>query len=185
MDDRKIIELFYERSEQAIIELSEKYGAICNRIAYNILNNRLDVEECLSDAYLAVWNVIPPQNPDPLASYVCRIVRNLALKKYHANSALKRNSTYDICLDELMHCLPSASSVEAEVEANEFAEKIDEFLETLDQQNRVLFVRRYWHADSLEELAELFQINKHNVSVRLYRIRKKLQKFLIEEGVSL
>ncbi|NLE14203.1 MAG: hypothetical protein GX628_11070 [Clostridiales bacterium] len=111
MDDSKIIELFFERSEQAIIELSKKYGSICDRVAYNILNNRSDAEECVNDAYLAVWNAIPPQRPDPLLSYVCRIVRNLALKKYHANTALKRNSMYDVCLDEIVDCFSSSVSV--------------------------------------------------------------------------
>ena len=89
LDDRKIIELFFERSEQAIIELSNKYGSVCTKVAYNILNNRQDAEECVNDAYLGTWNTIPPQNPNPLLSYVSRIVRNLAIKKYHANTAEK------------------------------------------------------------------------------------------------
>ena len=185
MDNSKIIELFFERSEQAIVELSKKYGSVCNRVAYNILNNRLDAEECVNDAYLAVWNVIPPQRPNPLLSYVCRIVRNLALKKYHANTAWKRNSMYDVCLDEIANYFPSSSSVEEEVGAHEVAKMIDKYLETLDQQSRIMFVRRYWHADSIEDIANLFHISKHNVSVRLYRIRKNLKKYLIKEGVFL
>ena len=100
LDDRKIIELFFERSEQAIIELSNKYGSVCSKVAFNILNNMQDTEECVNDAYLGTWNTIPPQKPDPLLSYVCRIVRNLALKKYHENTAQKRNSFYDVALDE-------------------------------------------------------------------------------------
>ena len=185
MDDRKIIELFFERSEQAIIELSKKYGSIFNKVAYNILNNRLDAEECVNDAYFAVWNVVPPQRPNPLLSYVCRIVRNLALKKYHANTAWKRNSMYDVCLDEIMDYFPSSSSVEEEVDAHEVAKMIDKYIETLDQQSRIMFVRRYWHADSIADIANLFHISKHNVSVRLYRIRKNLKKYLIKEGIFL
>jgi RNA polymerase sigma-70 factor (ECF subfamily) len=185
LDDSKIIELFFERSEQAIIELSKKYGSICNRVANNILNNKLDSEECVNDAYFAVWNAIPPQKPDPLLSYVCRIVRNLAIKKYHANTALKRNSIYDVCLDEIVDYFPSASSVEEEVDAREAAETIDKYLETLDQQSRIMFVRRYWHSDSIGDLAKLFHISKHAVSVRLSRIRKNLRKYLIKEGVPL
>lgn len=177
--------MFFERSEQAIIELSKKYGSICDRVAYNILNNRSDAEECVNDAYLAVWNVIPPQRPDPLLSYVCRIVRNLALKKYHANTALKRNSMYDVCLDEIVDCFSSSSSMEEEADAYETAKIIDKYLETLDQQSRIMFVRRYWHADSIADIANLFHTSKHNVSVRLYRIRKNLKKYLIEEGVFL
>ena len=185
MDDSKIIELFYERSEQAIIELSNKYGHICYKAADNILNNRLDSEECVNDAYLGVWNTIPPQKPDPLLSYVCRIVRNLALKKYHNNTAQKRNSIYDVALDEIADCIPASYSVEDEFAAREVAGLIDGFLETLDRQSRILFVRRYWHADSIEELAALFHKSKHYISVRLSRIRKDLKHYLEKEGVSL
>ena len=185
MDDSKIIELFYERSEQAIIELSNKYGHICYKVADNILNNRLDSEECVNDAYLGVWNAVPPQKPDPLLSYVCRIVRNLALKKYHENTAQKRNSIYDIALDEIADCIPASFSVEDEVAAKEVAGLIDNFLETLDQESRILFVRRYWHADSIEELGILFHKSKHYVSVRLSRIRKALKQYLKEKGVSI
>ena len=185
MDDSKIIELFFERSEQAIIELSDKYGAICRKVADNILNNRLDSEECVNDAYLGVWNTVPPQKPDPLLSYVCRIVRNLALKKYHENTAQKRNSIYDVALDEIADCIPASFSVEDEVAAKEVAGLIDDFLETLDQENRIIFVRRYWHSDSIEELGILFHKSKHYVSVRLSRIRKDLKQYLKKEGVSL
>ncbi len=185
MDDSKIIELFFERSEQAIIELSNKYGAKCNRVANNILNNRQDSEECVNDAYLAAWNTIPPQRPDPLLSYVCRITRNLALKKYHENTARKRNSIYDVALDEIADCIPASYSVEDEVAAKEVARLVDSFLETLDRESRVMFVRRYWHADSIEDLAGLFNRSRHYVSVRLSRTRKALGRYLTGKGVSL
>ncbi len=149
MDDQKIIELFCERSEQAIAELAKKYGSVCGRIAENILNNRQDAEECVNDAYLAVWNTVPPQEPDPLLSYVCRIVRNLAAKRYHANTAQKRNSAYDVALDEIEECFASSASVEEEFDARETAGMIDDFLGTLDRESRILFVRRYWEADSV------------------------------------
>ncbi len=185
MEDSKIIELFFERQEQAIIELSNKYGAICRKVADNILNNRLDSEECVNDAYLGVWNKIPPQKPNPLLTYVLHIVRNLALKKYHENTAQKRNSFYDVALDELAECIPASFSVEDEIAAKEVAVLIDGFLETLDPQSRVMFVRRYWHADSMEELACRFHKSKHYISVRLSRIRKALKKYLIAKGVSI
>ena len=185
MEDSKIIELFFERREQAIIELSNKYGPICYKVADNILNVRLDSEECVNDAYLAVWNTIPPQKPDPLLSYVCRIVRNLALKKYYNNTAQKRNSIYDVALDEIADCIPASFSVEDEVAAREVSGLIDRFLETLDRQSRILFIRRYWHADSIEDLAALFHKSKHYISVRLSRIRKDLEQHLKKEGVSL
>ena len=185
MDDSRIIELFFARSELAIRELSGKYGSVCGKVAENILNDRLDAEECVNDAYLAVWNTVPPQRPDPLLTYVCRIVRNLALKKYHANTAKKRNSVYDVALDEIAECFPSAASPEEELEAKETAGIIDAFLETLDRRNRILFIRRYWFADSIEELAERFHLSKHAVSVRLSRMRKTLGKQLNKEGISL
>jgi RNA polymerase sigma-70 factor (ECF subfamily) len=185
MDDNKIIELFFARSEQAIIELSNKYGSICRKVADNVLHDRLDVEECLNDAYLGVWNSIPPQKPNPLLSYVCRIVRNLALKKYYENTAQKRNSFYDIALDEFEDCIPSSLSVEDEIEAKEVAVLINDFLETLDKPSRVMFFRRYWHADSIEDLANLFHSSKHYISVRLSRIRKSLRHYLEEKGVSI
>ena len=183
MEDSRIIELFFERSEQAIKELSDKYGMICRRVADNVLNDRRDSEACVNDAYLGVWNTIPPKRPDPLLSYVCRIVRNLALKKYHENTAKKRNSFYDVALDEISDCFPSSVSVEDEVSANEVAKIIDKFLETLDRHSRVMFIRRYYFSESIESIAELFGRSAHYVSVRLSRIRKALKKHLIKEGV--
>ena len=185
MDDSKIIELFYERSEQAIIELSQKYGSVFKKVADNILNDIRDAEECVNDAYLGAWNTIPPQDPSPLLSYVCRIVRNLAVKRYHKNTAVKRNSIYDVALDELKNCFPAFSSVEDEFNAVYAAKSIDRFLETLNKESRIMFVRRYWHSDSIEDLAQLFHTSRHNVSVRLSRIREKLKKHLIKEGVFL
>ena len=185
LEDGKIVALFFERSEQAIVELSNKYGAMCHKVADNILNDKLDSEECVNDAFLAVWNTVPPQKPDPLSSYVCRIVRNLALKKYHENTALKRNSIYDVSLDEIADCIPASYSVEDEAAAGEVAGMINSFLETLDRQSRIMFVRRYWHADSIEDLAALFHKSRHYVSVRLSRIRKALKKYLVEKGVSI
>lgn len=185
MDDSKIIELFYERSEQAIVELSKKYGSVCTKVAHNILNSKRDSEECVNDAYLGAWNTIPPQRPDPLLSYICRIVRNLAVKKYHSNTAAKRNSIYDVSLDELENCFPASDCAESEVDARETARIIDSFLETLDKENRILFVRRYWYSDSITDLAELFHTSNHNISVRLSRTREKLKKHLIKEGIYL
>ena len=134
--------------------------------------------------YLAVWNTIPPQKPDPLLTYVCRIVRNLALKKYHENTAKKRNSIYDVALDEIIDCIPASFSVEDELAAKEVAGMINSFLGTLDRQSRVMFVRRYWHADSIEDIAVMFHKSRHYISVRLSRIRKALKQYLETEGIS-
>ena len=185
MDDSRIIELFFERSEQAIDELSQKYGRVFSKLAFGILNNEYDVEECLDDAYLAVWNTIPPQNPERLLSFVCRIVRNLAIKRRQADTAQKRNGEYDVALDEIADCFPSSSTVEDEIDSREIARAVDRFLETLDRESRVMFVRRYWYSASIDELAEQFKMSRHNVSVRLSRIRGRLKKYLKKEGVSL
>ena len=184
MDDSRIIELFYARNEDAIAQLSQKYGSYCQKIAKNILNNAEDAEECVNDAYLAVWNTVPPQKPDPLLTYLCRIVRNLAVMKYHAKTAQKRNSAYDVALEEIGDCIPSSSSVEDEAEANAVSALIDSFLETLDKRDRIMFMRRYYHSDTVGEIAALFRTSSHYVSVRLSRIRKALKKNLAKEGVS-
>ncbi len=185
MDDSQIIDLFFERSEQAINELSKKYGRVCKKVSHNILNNTQDAEECVNDAYLGTWNSIPPQRPSPLSTYVYRIVRNLSIKKYHANTAAKRNSYYDIALEELEDCLSSSNTIDKEFDAKELSKIIDNFLDTLDKNNRIIFVRRYWFSDPLSEIAKMFGITEHNASVRLSRVRTKMKKYLEQEGVSL
>ena len=184
MDDREIVGLFFERSEQAITELSKKYGDLCFKIADNILNDPQDAEECVNDAYLGAWNGIPPQNPDPLRTYLCRIVRNLALKKLRANSALKRGSQFEVSLSELENCFPSNSFDEL-LSTKELTEQINAFLSTLRRDDRVMFLKRYWFAESLSEIADAFGITEHNVSVRLSRIRKKLHQYLKNKEVSI
>ena len=182
LEDIKIIELFLVRAEQAIVELSAKYGTVCGRIARNILNNDLDAEECVNDTYLAAWNTIPPQKPNPLRTYIFRIVRNISIAKYHANTSVKRNSIYDVALDELESCLAVSVTVEQEIAASELSRQIDLFLATLDEENQMMFVRRYWYSDSISDIAERFQTSNNNVSVRLSRTREKLKTHLKKEG---
>lgn len=182
MEDEKIIELFFARSEQAIAELHQKYGKVCQKVSYNILNNLEDASECVNDAYLGVWKAIPPKNPNPLLAFVCKIVRNLSLKKYHSNTAQKRYSQYDMVFDEVEEMLVAAENVEETIEAKELAVMIQEFLDKLSKENRVIFMRRYWFADSYGEIARRTGLSEKNVSVRLVRMRKSLQAFLAERG---
>lgn len=182
LEDSKIIELFFARAEQAIVELSAKYGTVCSRIARNILKNDLDAEECVNDTYLAAWKTIPPQKPNPLRTYIFRIVRNISIARYHANTSVKRNSIYDVALDELESCLTASITVEQEIVASELSRQIDLFLATLDEENQMMFVRRYWYSDSISDIAERFQTSDNNVSVHLSRIRKKLKTHLKKEG---
>jgi len=182
MVDKEIIGLFFERSEQAISELANKHGAACCKVARNILNDDRDVEECVNDAYLGVWNAIPPHRPNPLLAFVCRIVRNLSVKRYHANTAIRRNSNYDVALDELEACLAAPASVEEDVAAKILTEHVNAFLATLDKESRMIFVCRYWRADSVDEIAEQFHMTSNNVYVRLSRTRDKLKQHLMKEG---
>lgn len=183
MDDKAIIDLFFERSEQAIRELDTKYGKTCHKVSYNILNNQQDAEECVNDAYLGTWNAIPPQRPNPLLTFLCRVVRNLSIMRYHANTATKRNSAYDIALEELENCLSSGITVEDEVEGKLLVQTIEDFLDTLSRGSRVIFMRRYWFSDSYAEIAKQVGISEKTVSVRLTRIRNQLREHLTKEGM--
>ena len=183
MVDEKIIELFFARSEQAISELDQKYGKVFQKTSYNILNDPLDVEECVNDAYLGTWNTIPPTRPHSLLAYVCQIVRNISLKRYHLKKALKRNSTYDLAMEELDACLASTSTVEDEMETKELVRIIEEFLDTLSKENRVIFLQRYWFSDTYSDIAKKVGISEKSVSVRLTRIRKRMREYLLEREV--
>ncbi len=183
MDDEKIIELFFNRSEQAIEEVDKKYGKTCHNISYNILHNKLDAEECVNDAYLGAWNAIPPARPNPLLTYLCKIVRNLSLKRYEFNTAIKRNSTYDVAMEELESCLSSPETVESEIALKELTHIIENFLDSLSTENRVIFLRRYWFSDTYSDIAARVGMTEKNVSVRLTRIREKLRNYLTEREV--
>ena len=183
IDDEKIIDLFFERSEQGIRELDNKYGAVCHNLSYNIVNNRQDAEECVNDAYLGAWNAIPPVHPNPLLSYIVKIVRNISLKIYWRKEAAKRNSTYTIAMGEIETCIADPNTVETEIEARELARIIEAFLDTLTVKERVIFMRRYAYADTYADIAKRVGISEKNVSVRLALIRQKMKQYLIEREV--
>ncbi len=181
--DDEIIELFFARSEQAIRELDAKYGKACFKLSYSILNNRPDAEECVNDAYLGAWNAIPPARPDPLLSFILKIVRNISIKAYRKNTAGKRNSAYTVAMQEIEPFLPAPTVTEDEVEARELAGMIERFLEMQTAENRVIFMRRYWFLDTHKEISKRTGLSEKNVSVRLARIRKKLRAFLTGKGI--
>ena len=183
IDDEKIIELFFKRDQQAIRELDIKYGKICHNLSYNIVNSRQDAEECVNDAYLGAWNAIPPVHPNPLLSYIVKIVRNISLKIYWRKEAAKRSSHYTIALEEIEACIAAPNTVEAEIDARELARSIESFLDTLTTENRVIFMRRYWFADSYNDIAEFMGLSEKNISIRLSRIREKMKQYLIEREV--
>ena len=182
MEDNQIIALFFARSEDAITELAAKYGKLCRHIAENILGNPQDAEECVNDTYLGAWNTIPPQKPNPLQTYICKIARTIAISKYHSNTAIKRNSHYDVALEELENCLYSSETPESVMGAKELTHLLDRFLSGLEPRLRVMFVRRYWYADSVDHIAQQFHMRPNTVCVQLSRLRNKLRKLLIQEG---
>ena len=183
MQDDQIVALFFSRSEEAIRQLDVKYGRTCRTLSHNILGSWQDAEECVNDAYLGAWNTIPPQKPSPLLTYICKIVRNLSLRRLRDRSAIKRNAHFDIALQELEGCLPTTGTLEEQVDARELVQIVQQFLDSLPVENRVIFLRRYWFLDSYLEIARRVGLSEKAVSVRLVRIRQKLKIWLEENGV--
>lgn len=186
MNDEQIVDLFLTRSEKAIYEAKEKYEKYCYNIAYNVLHNSEDSEECVNDTYLQAWNTIPPQKPNFLASFLGRITRNLAINKYKYNTAEKRGiGRIDIILDELEECLPAKDNIEQEVEDKIAIETLNNFLSMQKARTRKIFIRRYWYMDSIKEIANGFNMSESNVKMTLSRTRSDLKMFMEKEGVSI
>lgn len=181
MEDKRIIQLLWDRTEQAVDALAAKFGKRLLQTALNILSHRQDAEEAVNDTYLALWNAIPPAKPEPLAPFVYRVGRNTALKHLRQRSAQKRDSSYDVCLDELAGILPGPS-MEETLDARALGSSIDRFLETLDKDSRILFVRRYWFGDSVKDIGRAIGVSENVLSVRLHRLRGKLKDYLYKEG---
>lgn len=181
MDDQRILDLLWARSEDAIAALADRFGGLLNTICMNILCNPQDAQECVSDTYLALWNTIPPKRPLPLSPYVCRIGRNIALNRLRSLTAQKRNSRYDVSLEELEPYLGTAALDDA-VTARELGQLIDRFLQGIRKESRVIFLRRYWFGDSVADIAKRTGLTQNAVSVRLSRTREQLRAFLQNEG---
>lgn len=182
-EDAAIIEMFFARSEQAIRALDSRYGAVLQRLSCNIVHSPQDAEECVNDAYLGAWNTIPPARPNPLLTYICKIVRNLSLKRYAAKAAAKRGSAYTAALDELAGCLAGPNTVEDALDTKELTRVIEDFLRALPAEDRVIFLRRYWFADPCRDIAARVGLTEKNITVRLTRQRQKLRAYLKEKGV--
>ena len=186
MDDHQIIELYWNRSEDAITQTDHKYGAYCRTISMNILHNQQDAEECVSDAYLAVWNSIPPQRPLMFSAFLGKITRNISLHLWQKNHAAKRGGgDTGLILSELEECLSDARTLEDALDSRMIGRMLNSFLEILPQEQRVVFVWRYWYADSIEEIAARMQLSPSKVTSMLFRLRKKLRTYLEKEGISI
>ena len=185
MEDNQIIDLYFHRDESALTETANKYGTFCLRIAMNVVNVREDAEECVNDTYHTAWNQIPPTRPDSFKAFLGRIVRNFAISKYRALHAKKRFNGLEVMLSELGDCIPATESVEQEMEAKELTEYINSWLADLKQEDRVLFVRRYWYGDEVKDLARKCGVSGTQMTQRMLRLRRKLKEYLTEKGVVL
>ena len=184
MDDVKIVDLFWDRSETAIVETSKKYSAYVRTIAYNILSDISAAEECENDTYSAAWNAIPPARPNVLKTFIGKIARNIACDRYDYNTAAKRDSNFVVLLSELEDVIASPQS-DWLYQDGQIAKLIRDFLLAQTEQNRAIFVYRYWHCEPAKSIATRFRMSKSNVNTTLSRLRGKLRVFLEKEGVVL
>lgn len=182
MEDNEIIRLLWERSERALEGVSEKYGGLVRQIVANILVNQEDVAESMNDTWLGIWNAIPPARPQKLMPYICRIARNVSLKRHRENTAARRDFRARVPIDELEGCLPGPS-MEDIWSARELGRSINRFLETVEPENRVIFIKRYWFSDPITEIAIAMKMSENHISVRLFRMKKKLKQYLAKEGI--
>ncbi len=185
MEDPKIIELFWQRDEQAIAATEARYGRLCHRLAENILNNHEDAQECVADMLVQAWHSIPPEKPVHFRAWLCRIVRNLALNRWNKIHAQKRGSGVMALFDELEDCIPSPNGIEEVMEEMELSAVISQWLRSLDREDRVLFLRRYWFGEALQDLAKERQTDPGLLAGRMFRLRRSLRKHLEKEGVLL
>ncbi len=184
MEDQSIIDLYWQRSETAIAETASKYGNYCYSIAYNILTNREDAEESVSDTYLTAWNIMPPHRPGILSSFLGKITRRISLNRWKSRSAYKRGGgEVVLALEELEQCVADPLDVESRYARKEVAKAINQFLATLPETERNLFLRRYWCLDSVADIAESFGFSQSKTTSMLHRLRGRLRKYLEKEDL--
>lgn len=186
MKDTDILDLYWERNEQAIMETQHSYGRYCHSIAFHILHDREDSDECVNDTWLRAWYAIPPKRPERLAIFLGTITRNLSFDKWKRKNALKRgNGDMEVALDELMECVPAGHDTEEAVEVAELERMINSFLHTLPEKECSVFLRRYWYVEEYSEIARRFGMNLNTVKSSLFRTRGKLKAYLEQEGIVL
>ena len=184
IENKRILLMLNNRDEQALQAITAAYGALCRAVALDILGNAQDAEECVNDALLAVWNAVPPAQPENFRAYLLKLLRNIALDRYKTKHRGKRgNGHYTEALDELAEVLPAAQNTEDAVEKRMMLEAVTRFLETLPKEQRDLFVRRYWRFSSFDDLAQDYGMTVNHVRVTLTRLRRRLQKYLKKEGL--
>lgn len=184
MEDKEIIQLYWDRQEQAIRETEAKYGGKLNALAYRIVNTHEDSQECVNDTYFTAWNTMPPQWPEFLFAYLAKICRNASLGRLDWLNAAKRKAEVVTLTREMELCIPDRSQ-DRHLEGKELGELLNRFLGTISRENRMIFLRRYWFADSIQEIAGRYGMSQSKVKTSLHRTRTKLSAFLAKEGVAL
>ena len=183
MDDKNIVQLYWDRSEQAIVETDSKYGAYCYSIAYNALANMEDAEESVSDTYMAAWNKLPPHRPSVLATFLGKITRYISINRWKARNTRKRGGgEIFLTLEELDDCVDGKQDIEGAYESRELARAFNRFLDTLPETERDVFLRRYWFFDPIADIADSLGFSQSKVTSMLHRTRGKLRKQLEKEG---
>ncbi|MGN0493837.1 MAG: RNA polymerase sigma factor [Acutalibacteraceae bacterium] len=184
IEDFEIVELLFNRNESGLGEISQKYKALYRNIIKQFLEREEDIAECENDVLMALWSSIPPNCPNKLPSYICRIARNIGINKYKYNTRAKRTAGYELVIEELSECIPDvsiSSDHTVALEEKELIEVLTRLIETLDTKTRTLFVRRYYYLETVESLAKRYGISQNKVSVTLCRARKKLKALLEKE----
>lgn len=185
MEDEKIVELYWERAQEAISQTASKYGRYCRTIAFNILYNENDTEECVNDTYLSAWNSMPPQRPTILRAFLGRLTRNLSLNRYKQLTAERRGKgQVPLALNELQECIPASGSTESVVDEIVLTQLLERFLESLSAEQRKIFMRRYWYLSPIKEIAADFGMGESKVKMSLLRSRKELRRLLEQEGMT-
>lgn len=184
MEDKQIVDLYWERSEQAIKETDIKYGRYCHYIAYQILNDDQNAQEIVNDTYLRVWNSVPPHRPDPLKPYVGTVSRRLSLDRFDYENAKKRCDRVGRITQELSECVNDCSAQDLD-QSLTIRDALNSFLSSLPRKTRNIFVRRYWYTSSISEIAQEFAMKESTVGMILQRSRKKLRQHLLREGIVL
>ena len=185
MDDKDIVDLYLQRDETAINETQIKYGSYCYTIANNILSIHEDAEECVNDTWISAWNKIPPIIPKSMKAFLGKIVRDISLSRYRANHALKRYGGMDVILNELEECIPSDFNVQRQLEQKELDDLINEWLESLHREDRVLFIKRYYNGETVKSLARVQACTENQMAQRMLKLRNNLKSFLTSKGVSI
>lgn len=183
MEDERIVSLYWERSEDAIKETSEKYGSYLTSISYNILSNIEDAKECVNDTYHDAWNCMPPHKPSILSIFLGKITRRISISKWRYSNAEKRGGgEIVLALDELSECVSGQGTIENEIIKKELTDLICRFLHDLSETERGIFLCRYWYMDSISSIAKQYNFTQSKVTSMLHRIRKKLRTILEKEG---